>query len=229
MKEKEQNSNIFLFVSILFVTCLLISNTCAYKVMQLGPFSITSGALIFPISYIVNDLIAEVYGYSKAKKVIWFGFAMNALMVLYYEIAILVPGASYFEGQEAFATVLGGTGRVLGASFIAYLSGSFLNAAVLSKLKVKTNGKWLMLRAIASTFVGELVDSILFVTLVFAFVYDINSILIMIGTQTLLKTVYEIIIFPITNIIIKKVKRVEGLDTYDNNISYNPFRLKGGR
>lgn len=227
MKEREQNSNIFLFVSILFVTCLLISNTCAFKVMQLGPFSITSGALIFPISYIVNDLIAEVYGYSKAKKVIWFGFAMNLLMVLYYQLAITVPGANYFEGQEAFEMVLGGTGRVLIASFIAYLCGSFLNAAVLSKLKVKTNGKWLMLRAITSTLIGELADSILFVTLVFSFVYDIKDILIMIGTQTLLKTVYEIIIFPVTNIIIRKVKKLENIDTYDNDISYNPFKLRG--
>lgn len=225
--EKDNNSNIFLFISVLFVTCLLISNTCAFKIMKLGPISITSGVLIFPISYIVNDLIAEVYGYKKAKKVIWFGFAMNLLMVIYYNLAIIMPGADYFTGQEAFAAVLGGTWRILIASFTSYLFGSFLNAMVMSKMKVKAHGKYLMLRAIVSTMAGELLDSILFVTISFILVYDIKDIVIMICTQTVFKTLYEIIIFPLTNKIIGYVKRKEGIDTYDVKVNYNPFRKEG--
>ena len=210
MTNSKNNSNLFMFISILFCTCLLISNICAYKIISIGPFTITSGVLIFPITYIVNDLIAEVYGFQRAKKIIWFGFLMNLLMVLYFQLAIALPYPSYFEGQEAFSSVLGNSIRVLCASFSAYLVGSFMNAAVMSK----------------STLVGELMDSILFVTIAFAFVYTVEEILIMIATQTILKTVYEIIIFPVTRIIINKVKKVENIDTFDVNIKYNPFSFK---
>ena len=226
MTNSKNNSNLFMFISILFCTCLLISNICAYKIISIGPFTITSGVLIFPITYIVNDLIAEVYGFQRAKKIIWFGFLMNLLMVLYFQLAIALPYPSYFEGQEAFSSVLGNSIRVLCASFSAYLVGSFMNAAVMSKMKVMNKGKHLMRRAVLSTLVGELMDSILFVTIAFAFVYTVEEILIMIATQTVLKTVYEIIIFPVTRIIINKVKKVENIDAFDVNIKYNPFSFK---
>lgn len=225
-KSKVSNSNLFMFISIVFCSCLLIANTCAFKLINLGPFVLTSSVLVFPITYIINDVIAEVYGFNKAKKVIWFGFAMNLLMVLYYQLAIAIPAPSFFTGQEAFAAVLGGTARVLVASFIAYLFGSFMNATVMSKMKVKTQGKGLMFRAVLSTLIGEGVDSILFVVLAFAFTYDWTTVLIMVGTQTLVKTLYEIIIFPVTRVVIKKVKKVENLDVYDTNVKYNPFSFK---
>ena len=211
------NSNLFLFISVLFCTCLLIANVCAFKLINIGPIVITSGVLLFPITYIVNDLMAEVYGYKKAKKVILFGFAMNVLMVLYFQLAILLPYPEFFTGQEMFSTVLGSTWRVFLGSLAAYLVGSLSNAAVMSKMKVATKGSYLAARAIASTLVGELLDSIIFVSIVFSFVYDWKTIITMILTQTAVKTLYEIIIFPVTYRIIRKVKSVENMDVYDTD------------
>lgn len=220
---KQENSTLFMLMSIIFCTCLLIANVCAYKLISIGPFAITSGVLVFPITYIINDLIAEVYGFNKAKKVIWFGFAMNLFMVLYFQLAIALPYPVFFAGQENFAAVLGGSARILIASFLAYLVGSFVNAGVMSKMKVVTKGKGLMFRAVLSTFFGEALDSSIFVVIAFAFLYDWKSILIMIATQTILKTVYEIVAFPVTKVIIKKVKAYEGIDTFDEGLKYKPF------
>lgn len=221
---KKQNSNLFLFITTLFITCLLIANIASFKLIQLGPIVITSGVLLFPITYIVNDLVAEVYGFEKARKVIWLGFLMNLLLVGYFQLAINLPYPAFFEGQAAFASVLGNTWRALLASLSAYLTGSFLNATVMSKMKKKTQGKGLFQRAVLSTLIGEFADSLLFVLILFVFTYDIKTILIMVLTQTLVKTVYEIIIFPVTNRVVKKVKEFEQLDVIDTNISYNPFR-----
>ena len=217
----KDNSTLFMLMSIVFCTCLLIANVCAYKLISIGPFAITSGVLVFPITYIINDLIAEVYGFVKARKVIWFGFAMNLFMVLYFKLAIVLPYPVFFAGQEHFAAVLGGSWRILAASFLAYLVGSFMNAAIMSKMKVKTAGKYLMLRAVSSTLVGELLDSIIFVSIAFMFIYDFKAIVVMVITQTVLKTVYEIVAFPVTKVVIKKVKQVENLDTFDKDIKYN--------
>ena len=222
---EKKNSNLFMFISILFVTCLLIANTAAFKLILLGPIVITSGVLLFPVTYIINDLVAEVYGYQKAKKVIWFGFGMNLLMVLYYRLAIALPHPVFFEGQSAFATVLGGTWRALFASMSAYLAGSFVNAFVMSKMKVKTSGRGLMGRAVVSTLFGEFLDSIIFVGILFGGLYNLTTIITMILTQTAVKTLYEIIIFPITKKIIAKVKKVEGEDVFDTNVNYNPFSI----
>lgn len=220
---KQQNSTLFMLMSIIFCTCLLIANVCAYKLISIGPFAITSGVLVFPITYIINDLIAEVYGFNKAKKVIWFGFAMNLFMVLYFQLAIALPYPVFFTGQENFAAVLGGGVRILTASFLAYLVGSLVNAGIMSKMKVATKGKGLMLRAVVSTLFGEALDSSIFVMIAFAFIYDWKSIFVMIATQTILKTVYEIIAFPVTKTVIKKVKAYEGLDTFDEGLKYKPF------
>ena len=220
---RQQNSTLFMLMSIIFCTCLLIANVCAYKLIRIGPFAITSGVLVFPITYIINDLIAEVYGFNKAKKVIWFGFAMNLFMVLYFQLAIALPYPVFFSGQESFAAVLGGGVRILTASFLAYLVGSFVNAGVMSKMKVATKGKGLMLRAVVSTFFGEALDSSIFVIIAFAFIYDWKSIFVMIATQTVLKTIYEIVAFPVTKVVIKKVKAYEGLDTFDEGLKYKLF------
>lgn len=221
---EKKNSNLFMFISIVFVTCLLISNIVAFKLIVLGPWVLTAGVLLFPVTYIINDLIAEVYGYSKAKAVIWFGFAMNLLMVAYFTLAIALPSPVFFTGQGAFATVLGGTWRILIASLSAYLVGSFTNAFIMSKMKVATKGKYLMGRAVTSTLFGEFFDSAIFVSIAFLGLYDVNTVLMMIFTQTAVKTAYEIIIFPVTSRIIAKVKKVEGVDVFDQKISYNPFK-----
>lgn len=222
---EKKNSTLFMFISIVFVTCLLISNIVAFKLITLGPWVLTAGVLLFPVTYIINDLVAEVYGYSRAKKVIWFGFAMNLLMVMYFQLAIALPHPVFFAGQDAFAMVLGGTWRILAASLAAYFVGSFTNAFVMSKMKVATQGRFLMARAVTSTMFGELFDSILFVMIAFWGLYDANTVLTMILTQTAVKTAFEIVIFPVTAVIIAKVKKAENLDTYDQHISYNPFSI----
>lgn len=222
---EKKNSTLFMFISITFVTCLLISNIVAFKLITLGPWVLTAGVLLFPITYIINDLVAEVYGYDRAKKVIWFGFGMNLLMVAYFAIAIALPHPVFFTGQAAFATVLGGTWRILLASLSAYLVGSFTNAFIMSKMKVATQGRFLMARAVISTLFGEMFDSTIFVLIAFLGLYDINTVVMMIFTQTAVKTLYEILIFPVTATIIAKVKKAENLDTYDKHISYNPFSI----
>lgn len=222
--EHKKNSNLFMLISIVFVTSLLISNIVAFKLIQLGPWVLTAGVLLFPVTYIINDLVAEVYGYERAKVVIWFGFAMNLFMVAYFALAISLPYPVFFQGQDAFALVLGGTWRILVASLAAYLVGSFTNAYVMSTMKVKTRGKFLALRAVSSTMVGEFLDSILFVFIAFYGLYDLNTVMAMVLTQTAVKTAYEIIIFPLTAKIIARVKRIEGIDTFDTAVNYNPFK-----
>lgn len=223
---KKLHSNLFLMLGILFCTCLMIANICAAKLIMLGPIVITSGVLLFPITYILNDLIAEVYGYNRAKRIIWAGFLMNCIMVLYFQLAIALPFPVYYGGQESFAAVLGTTWKPLIASLAAYLVGSFINAFVMSKMKLATKGKGLMGRAVFSTLLGELADSLIFVPIMFAFVYDLKTVLTMIVTQVLVKTAYEIIAFPITKRVIARVKKYEGIDAMDRNVSYNPFNFK---
>ncbi len=223
---KNKVSVLFMLAGILFATCLLISNILASKIVMVGPWSAPAGVLIFPLAYIINDVIAEVWGYQKARLIIWAGFGVNLLAILFFSIGVAVTAAPFYENQEAFATVLGNTPRIVAASLLAYLFGSFLNAFIMSKFKVITHGKGFSLRAILSTLAGEGVDSLIFISVAFAGVFPVNVILTMIFTQALIKTVYEIAVLPLTILVVKKVKQLEGEDTFDFSVSYNPFRLK---
>jgi queuosine precursor transporter len=223
---KNKVSVLFMLAGILFATCLLISNILASKIMMVGPWAAPAGVLIFPLAYIINDVIAEVWGYQKARLIIWAGFGVNVLAVLFFSAGIAVPAAPFWTGQEAFATALGSTPRIVAASLIAYLLGSFLNAYVMSKFKVLTRGKGFSVRAVVSTLVGEGADSLIFITVAFAGIFPVYAILTMISTQALIKTVYEIAVLPLTIWVVKKVKEMEGIDTFDYSVSYNPFRLK---
>jgi len=205
---------------------LLISNILATKILMIGPWAAPAGVLIFPIAYILNDVITEVWGFAKARLIIWTGFAVNILAVLFFTLGIVIPGAPFWQNQEAFATVLGNTPRIVVASLSAYLIGSFLNAFVMSRMKVATKGKGFGLRAILSTLVGESADSIIFVSIAFAGIFPIGVLLTMIFTQAILKTVYEILILPVTIWVVGVVKRIEGIDVFDANLSYNLFRVK---
>lgn len=211
---------------LLFTVCLIVANIVEQKLIQIGPIEATAGLLIFPISYIVNDLIAEVWGYRKARLIIWYGFLMNFLAVFIFRLSIWVPGSENFTHQPEFALVLGNTLRITIASFIAFLFGSFLNAYVMSKMKIMQKGRNFSVRAIVSTLVGEGVDSIVFFIIAFWAVIPTRDLLILIATQTAMKTGYEIIILPLTNVIVKWVKRREEIDVYDTDISYNPLKLK---
>lgn len=219
-------SKYFLYVAILFVVVLMISNTTASKLIQLGPFVVTGAIFVFPISYIFGDVLTEVYGYQASRKIIWSGFAALIFMSFWYWFIEILPPASFWPNQEAFTTILGAVPRITLASMVAYFLGEFSNSYVLSRMKVWMNGKKLWMRTVGSTIVGEGVDSIVFVAVAFAGTMPLNALLVVMGSGYLLKVVYEIIATPLTYFIVNKLKRAEGIDVYDRGINYNPFVLE---
>ena len=216
----------FLVMGVVFCVCLICSNLLEVKMVSLGGITATAGLIVFPISYIINDCIAEVWGYRKARLIIWLGFLMNLLAVLFIQLAIVLPSAPFWEGQSAFEATFSSTPRILLASFIAFLAGSFLNAYVMSKMKISSGGKHFSLRAIASTIVGESADSLLFFPIAFGGVVPVKVLIVLIVTQACLKTAYEIIILPVTIRVVRLVKRIDGSDVYDRQVSYNIFKIK---
>ncbi|MCE1198565.1 MAG: queuosine precursor transporter [Marinilabiliales bacterium] len=222
---KKNVSVLFMLAGILFAVNLLIANILAVKIISVGTWAAPAGILIFPIAYILNDIIVEVWGYQKARLIIWTGFAANLLAALFFSLAVVWPAASFWQNQSAFATIIGNTPRIVVASLLAYLVGSFLNAIVMSRIKVMMKGKEFSVRAILSTLVGESADSLVFITIAFAGSVPWKILAGMVLTQAILKTLYEIVILPLTIIVVKWVKRVEGVDVIDHNISYNPFLL----
>lgn len=222
---KKQVSVAFMISGLLFTVCLIVANIVEQKLIQLGPIEATAGLLIFPISYIVNDIIAEVWGYRKARLIIWCGFVMNFLAVAIFQLSIHVPGSVNFTHQEAYETVMGSTLRIVGASFVAFLVGSFLNAYVMSRMKLFQKGRSFSVRAILSTLVGEGADSLVFFVLAFYGLMPNADLLTLVFTQMAMKTGYEILVLPLTNVVVRWVKRIEGIDMLDENVSYNPFRI----
>jgi uncharacterized integral membrane protein (TIGR00697 family) len=222
---KNQVSVIFMLAGILFTTCLLLANILAVKIIQIGPWAAPAGVLIFPVAYILNDVIAEVWGYKKARLIIWSGFAMNLLMVLFFSLAIVLPSAAFWTDQPIFAKIIGSTPRMVFASIIAYLVGSFLNAFIISRMKIYHEGKNFGFRAIVSTIAGETADSLIFISVAFAGLFSVKALIVMIATQALLKTIYEIIVLPLTTIVVVWIKKVENQNVFDNSISYNPFKI----
>jgi len=223
---KKTVSVLFMFAGILFAICLLIANILATKIILIGPWAAPAGVLIFPIAYIINDVIVEVWGYRKARLIIWSGFAVNVLAALFFTLAIAVPAAPFWQNQEAFSTILGSTPRIILASLMAYLIGSFLNAYVMSRVKVLMKGRDFSVRAILSTLVGETADSMIFISIAFAGILPVNILIGMILTQACIKTAYEILVLPFTIVAVNWVKKIEGVDSYDESISYNPFLIK---
>ena len=192
-----------------FVGCLLISNILASKTFTLGSVILPSAVIIFPLVYIVNDVLAEIYGYEKAKKVIYLGFFMNAVAVIAYAIAIKLPSPIYaVETAGAFQVVLGNTPRMLVASFVAYIIGSLINAKVMVKLKAISE-KHLMFRCMMSTLIGEGLDALIFITIAFYGTMPITTLLVMIIAQATFKTVFEVIFYPVTKAVIHRVKCLE--------------------
>jgi hypothetical protein len=222
---KTQVSTTYMFAGILFAACLLISNILAVKIIMIGPWAAPAGVLIFPVSYIIGDVVAEVWGYRKARLIIWAGFVINLIAILFYSLSIIIPAAPFWANQDAYATVLQYSPRIALASIVAYLFGSFINAYVMSKVKVLTSGKNFSLRAVVSTIAGEGIDSMIFMSVAFIGLIPGKTLMVMIGTQATLKIVYEIIVLPLTIMIVKWLKKQEGIDTYDTEISYNPFKI----
>ncbi len=217
-------SPIFLFMAVLFCTCLIISNLIASKVFVVLGITLPAAVIVFPISYILNDCLAEVYGYRRARLVIWMGFLMNFFVVLVSQLAILLPGAEFWQGNEAFRSIFGATPRATIASLLAFLAGSTLNAWCMSRMKVSQKGRNFWLRAIVSSVIGECADSLIFIPIMF-WAMGWQAVLTMMVCQVSAKVVYEIIILPVTKWVVTKVKRLEQVDIFDTNISYNPFKI----
>ena len=224
IKRQESFSATFLLLAVSFVVCLISSNLFASKIFSLYGFTLSGAVIIFPISYIINDALTEIYGYRKARLTIWMGFLLNLLFVLAAQLVMLLPGAPFWEGEEAFAAVFSSTPRALMASLLAFLVGANANAIIMSKMKVSNSGKNFSARAILSSIAGETMDSLIFVPIMFWFLPWMEMGKLMLG-QIVLKVAYEIIILPITKLVVKRIKSVEGEDVYDYGISYNPFKL----
>lgn len=223
---KEKISVPFMLLGILFNVCLIAANLLETKVIQVYGITMTAGLLVFPISYIINDCIAEVWGFKKARLIIWSGFVMNFFVVALGLIAVELPAAPFWQGAESFNFVFGLAPRIVVASLTAFLVGSFLNAYVMSRMKVASGGKNFSVRAVCSTLVGETADSLIFFPIAFAGVIPWNELLAMIGIQIVLKSMYEVMILPVTIWVVKYIKRVDGSDVYDKEISYNVLRIK---
>lgn len=209
-------------IGIIYVSCLLLSNLIAGKMWAVtDDITLPAAVILFPVTYIFGDIFTEVYGFKKARGIIWMGFAVSFFAVLIYFITIKLPHPGFWENQDAYEVVLGTTPRVALASFTGYLFGEFSNSIILSKLKVATKGKKLWVRTILSTIVGEGFDSVIFIMISFWGTMDNNQVLKMIAYQYIFKVCYEVIFTPITYLVVAKLKKVEGVDTYDEGIKYN--------
>ncbi len=226
MKHHQTVSVSYLVLGILFCVCLVTANLLETKVVQIRQITVTAGLVVFPISYIINDCIAEVWGFRKARLIIWMGFAMNFMAVAFGQLAVMLPAAPFWAGEEGFDFVFGLAPRIAVASLMAFLVGSFLNAYVMSRMKLASGGKHFSLRAIVSTLAGEGADSLLFFPIAFGGLIPFGELAKMMLLQALLKTLYEVIILPVTIRVVKYIKRVDGSDVYDEHISYNILKVK---
>jgi uncharacterized integral membrane protein (TIGR00697 family) len=209
----------------LFITCLITANIIAVKVVSLGFFIVPAAVLVFPVSYIFGDVLTEVYGYRTARKVIWLGFGCNLVFVFFAWIGQLLPAADFWQSQGAYETILGYAPRLLAASLGGYLVGEFANSFVLARMKIFTRGRWLWSRTIASTIIGEGLDTVVFI--VAAFSGTGSPVGTMIWHHWLFKTGIEVVATPVTYAIVSWLKRTERIDTYDYQTRYNPFTISG--
>ena len=231
-KNKEMNSRketvsvLFMMFSILFCVCLIAANVLETKQIAVGPISLTGGLIVFPVSYIINDCVCEVWGYRKARLLIWTGFAMNFFFVMLGAVCDWIPGASYWQNDAGFHAIFGLAPRIAAASFVAFLFGSFANAYVMSRMKIHDGGRRFSARAILSTVAGESIDSAIFFPLALGGVVPADELPQLMLWQVILKTAYEVVALPVTIRIVAALKAHEGEDAYDEGISYNIFRLK---
>lgn len=225
---RQKVSVLFMLLAVVFIVCLITANLLETKILDFfGITTITAGMLVFPISYIINDCITEVWGFRRASLVIWIAFAMNFMVVSVGLLAVYLPAASYWDGAEHFNFIFGFAPRIVTASLLAFLSGSFANAYIMSKMKVLHSGKHFSMRAIISTIVGETIDSIIFFPIAFCGIIAFWDLLGLMVTQIILKSMYEVVVLPITIRVVKTLKHIEGIDAYDDGISYKIWKLSG--
>jgi uncharacterized integral membrane protein (TIGR00697 family) len=222
---QEKAYKFFDLITALFVAVLLISNIASSKILKLGPFTFDGGTLLFPISYIFGDILTEVYGYRRSRRVIWTGFACAGLMAGVLALVGALPPAEGWENQEAYLAILGTTPRIVAGSLIAYFAGEFSNSYTLAKMKILTDGRWLWTRTIGSTLVGEGVDTLLFVTIAFAGTLSWPLFWSIIVSNYLFKCGLEAAMTPVTYRITSFLKEAENEDAYDTDTDFSPFRF----
>jgi queuosine precursor transporter len=211
----------------LFGAILMISLVLSGKIVALGGLTFTAAVIVFPASYLFGDVLTEVYGYASTRAVVWTGFLAQALWILAYWVAAALPPAPFWPHQEAFEAVLGATPRLALSGLAAYLVGEFLNAYVLAKLKLRLRGRWLAARLVASTVIGQGLDSVLFIGLAFGGVYPAAELAGLALSVWALKVGWEVLALPVSLPLIGFLKRAEGRDAFDAGTDFNPFRLRG--
>lgn len=220
-----QETKYLIPLTMLFTAVLLISNTVAIKITQIGPFTFDAATLLFPLAYIFGDIFTEVYGYKTARKVIWYSICAQVLMALTYALVQYLPAASFWADQQAYETILGVVPRIVLASLIAFFAGEIANSFVLSRMKVLSKGKHLWKRTIGSTVVGQAIDTTLFVLIAFAGTMASHELYIMLVSNYVFKVGFEIMATPFTYLAVDALKNAEGIDTFDTHITYNPFSV----
>ena len=225
----EQNNQkvsvLFMLFGTLFCVCLITANVLETKQISFGPVNVTAGLIVFPVSYIINDVVCEVWGYRRTRMLIWMGFAMNFFFVLMGALADWIPGALWWHGEEAFHSIFGLAPRIALASFVAFLAGSFMNAYVMSRMKLSSEGAHFSKRAILSTIFGEGIDSIIFFPLALGGVIPWEQMPSLMISQVMLKTLYEIVVLPITIRVVAFTKKHDHEDVFDHDINYNIFNI----
>lgn len=220
----------FVWMAAAFCVCLIASNIFEPRLWQVGHtrIQLTGGAVIFPVSYILNDCLTEVYGYRKSRFVIWMGFLMCFAVTVCSQFVSMLPQPLYEENRaaaDAFDMLFGLVPRVMAGSLLAFICGSTVNAWVMSRMKVAQKGRGFGWRAVLSSVAGESVDSLVFFPVAFGGLLPFRGLVGLMVTQVVVKTMYEVVILPVTSLAVKKLKRHERLDAYDGDISYNPFRV----
>ena len=226
--EKQDNQRVsvlFMLFGTLFCVCLITANVLETKQISFGPVNVTAGLIVFPVSYIINDVVCEVWGYRRTRMLIWMGFAMNFFFVLMGALADWIPGAPWWSGDEAFHSIFGLAPRIAAASFIAFLAGSFMNAYVMSRMKLSSQGAHFSKRAVLSTVFGEGIDSIIFFPLALGGVIPWEQMPSLMLSQVTLKTLYEIVVLPVTIRVVAFTKKHDHEDVFDHDINYNIFNI----
>lgn len=211
MKKTSNNSNLFVVIAVVNIAAMLVANISAFKMVMIGPLILPAAVFIFPITYIVGDIIVEVYGWEKAKNVIWLAFTMNLLAVLYFKFTIALPAPGFFEHAGAYSTVLGEGWRILLAGFTAFLTGSYVNGIIMQKMKLRDGEAKFAWRAAVSTVFGESIDAMIFITVAFLGTMPIEALFIMMASQAGFKIIYEIAILPVTSWIVGRIRLAEGI------------------
>jgi len=211
-------------IAAVFVTSLITANVIAVKVVSLGSFLLPAAVFVFPLSYIFGDILTEVYGYDRARRVIWLGFGCNLIFVLFAWIGQVLPPATFWEDQAAYEAILGYAPRILAASFLGYLVGEFTNSFIMAKMKIITRGRLLWSRTIGSTIVGQGLDTAVFILIAFAGTPVFAVVMIL--HHWVAKIAIEAMATPLTYGIVGYLKKKEGIDTYDDATNFNPFLLR---